>query len=68
MIKSLESMTIASILLVSVALFGYWFKRVEMLLHRPHQQRKILDNDLSRSRNILDILRSMLLPVLAGTS
>jgi len=59
-------MALSFILLVSAVLFCYWFRRVEMLLHRPQEQNRILNNDLGKGRNILTILRSMFLPALAG--
>ncbi len=59
-------MTVFFIMFISVALFCYWFRRVEMLLHRPQKQNKVLNDDIGKGRNLLSILRSLLLPALAG--
>ncbi len=59
-------MALFFMMFISAALFCYWFRRVEMLLHRPQEQNRVLNNDLGKGRNILSILRSMLLPALAG--
>lgn len=59
-------MSLFFMLFISTILFCYWFKRVEMLMRRPQEQNRILNNDLEKGRNLLSILRSMLLPALAG--
>jgi hypothetical protein len=56
------------IVLFSAILFGYWLRRVEMLLNRPEEQTRVLNSDLSNSRDLWFLLRSMFLPALASYS
>jgi hypothetical protein len=58
----MELMIVTFIALFSAILFGYWLKRVEMLLRRPEQQGPILRSDLTRTRDLWNVVRSMFLP------
>jgi hypothetical protein len=59
-------MIVTGILFFSAVLFIYWLKRIEMLLRHPGEQARVLTNDLTRSRDLWNYVRSMFLPALAN--